>query len=332
MTPAVSVVIPSKNGALRLVETLAALANQACQAPFEVIVVDDGSDDGTAEVASRTELRDGSVRVVRHPASKGRGAARNSGVDVALGAVVLFLDDDMTARPGVVEAHRVFHQTTDAAARGNVTLADPGQDSCFARFLRREEAFELQQLLANAGDLPFGLSQSGHLSVRRSAFVDAGGFDTSITQYGFEDIDLGYRLRQRGVRLAFLPAAHSVHRAFMTDLTRYLDRHWEAGRAAKQWVERNPGGEFREYLRLDPPASLGALRVPAGLAALRLTNRMLLRPSIRRIAGSPAGFGALRGLLRAGEALAFDRLVHFGYHVARDVRYFQGYFGERKPR
>jgi glycosyltransferase involved in cell wall biosynthesis len=323
--PTLSVVIPSRDGAGRLRTTLASIAEQQGSENVEVVVVDDGSADGTAEAA----LSWGAARVVRHETARGRGAACNSGVEAARGEVVVLLDDDMTLRPGALETHRSFHAAQPGvAARARVVLAPVEQDSCFRRFLAREEAGEELRLVANRSSLPFALSQTGHFSIRRDALLDAGGFDTSITRYGFEDIELGYRLTERGIRLAYLPEAESIHRAYMTDLNRYLARHVETGVVARQLAERYPEGPFRTYLRVDSPRELGVGRDPAGLVALRVSNRLLLRPWFRRVLGSRGGFAALRGVLRAAEALRFDRAAHFGYHVARDVRYFQGYFGE----
>lgn len=327
-----SVVIPSRNGSARIPITLASIAEQRVEAPVEVVVVDDGSDDGTADAAQRCALPWGAPRVIRRSAGSGRSAACNAGVAQASGAVVVLLDDDMTLAPGALEAHRAFHaNNARAAARARVTLLPAPADSSFQRFLVREEAGQERSLEARAAALPFPLCQTGHFSIRRDVLLEVGGLDESIARYGFEDIELGYRLEQCSVALRYLPQAGSIHRAYMTDLDRYLERHLEAGVVARQLAQRHPTGPFREYLRVDPPATLGVLREPAGLVALRVSNRWLLRPLVRRALGSRAGFAALRALLRAGEALGLDPAVHFGYHVARDVRYFQGYFGE-EPR
>ena len=208
-----------------------------------------------------------------------------------------------------------------------MVLAPGEHDSCFQRFLVREEAMQEQSLRKRPDDLPFPLCQTGHFSVRRGVLLDVGAFDTTITRYGFEDIELGYRLAQRGVRIAYLPGAESLHRGYVTDLDRYLERHLEAGIVARQIAERHPSGPFRDYLRVDGPRRLGMGRDPTGLVALRISNRLLLRAPFRRALGSRAGFALLRSLLRVGETVGFERAVHFGYHVARDVRYFQGYFG-----
>jgi glycosyltransferase involved in cell wall biosynthesis len=324
-----SVVVPSRNGAARLPETLASIGAQELDAEVDVIVVDDGSTDGTAGVAAGWTLPWGRPRVLSHARGQGRAAACNTGLAAALGGVVVLLDDDMTLLPGTLRAHARLHAAHPRTAmRARITLARPPQGSCFARFSAREEAQQEETLLRHREDVPFALCLTGHFSAPKQVLQEVGGFDATISRYGFEDIELGYRLSRAGVRLRYEPAAASMHRAHAVDLATYLERQGEAGAVARQLAERHPEGPFRSYLRVDPPPELGLGRDPAGLVALRVANRMLLRAPVRRALGSRPGFAGLRALLRAGEALHLDPLVHFGYHLARDIRYFQGYFGE----
>jgi glycosyltransferase involved in cell wall biosynthesis len=327
--PGLSVVIPSRDGAARLPETLASVARQEVSCEVDVLVVDDGSSDETRDAAAGVFLPWGPVSVLRHEAGRGRAAACNTGLAAARAPVILLLDDDMTLEPGALEAHRAFHERRGReAALGRIVLAPGAPDSCFRRFLVQEQAFREDALRGTRNDVPFPMCLTGHFSAPRGVLEDAEGFDASIARYGFEDIDLGYRLHRAGVRITYLPAARSIHRAYMTDLGRYLARQREAGLVARQLAERYPDGPFREYLRVDGPPRLGLGASPAGLVGLRLANRLLLVRPIRHLLGSHAGFEALLRVLAASERAGLDRLVHFGYHVARDVRYFQGCFDD----
>lgn len=329
--PELSIVIPSRNGEERLPETLASIAADAESVAVEVIVVDDGSTDRTADVASRARLPSGPPRVFRRDGPPGRAAACNLGVQHARGGTVLILDDDMTVEPGTLAAHRDRHRAARReAALGRIRLArPPGRPTCFRRFLEREQAFRERSLLEHAEDVPFHLCLTGHFSAPRAVLLEASGFDETIRRYGLEDIEFAYRLAGDGVRLRYLPAAVTTHRAHATTLDRYLARHIEVGRVARQLARVHPEGPFRDYLRVDPPSRLGIGSDPAGLALLRLAHRLLLHRAARRLLGSSAGFAAFRLVLRALEAARLDRAAHFGYHVAADLRYFQGYFGEK---
>src|SRR6266487_1263851 len=100
-----SVVIPARNMAYSLPAVLDSIATQQTAAPFEVIVVDDGSTDGTSDLARQHPLRPGVIRI---PHCRGAATARNAGVALAEGQTVLFADADMVLPP---------HALADVAAR-----------------------------------------------------------------------------------------------------------------------------------------------------------------------------------------------------------------------
>ncbi|MBL8674899.1 MAG: glycosyltransferase family 2 protein, partial [Rhodospirillales bacterium] len=109
----VSVVVPTYNRAARLAALLRCLEEQPAPSSFEVLVCDDGSTDGTREVAALfgRRLR---LRYLFQPDEGFRaGAARNLGIDAAKGDLVLFLDDDQLVAPDFLDAHRRAHR--DAA-------------------------------------------------------------------------------------------------------------------------------------------------------------------------------------------------------------------------
>jgi len=329
-TPALSVVIPTRNGEKRIGPTLRAIADQDVGAPVEVIVVDDGSTDRSGEKASSIELPFGRCRVIRHSPSLGRAAACNRGVEAARAGLVVLLDDDMTLQPGALAAHQALHSSArePVAALGRIALPAEEKRGCFARFLAREDAHRERLLSESPGDVSFVLFLTGHLSISRAAFLAAGGFDDRIRWYGFEDIEFGYRLSQRGILRRYLPEAESIHRTEVGTLDHYLSRQSECGRVAAQLARRYPDGPFRDYLRVDPPPTLGVGRDPIGLVGMRVSNRMLLHPRICKTLASPLVWRMLQLAIRAGERVRLDRLVHFAYYFARDVRYFDGYFAE----
>ena len=98
-TPAVTVVVPTRGRAAYLEVTLGSLLRQRTGTPHEIIVVDDGSADATRDVAARA-----GVRCVSHGASRGLNAARNTGIREGRGLLLAFVDDDVEAPPGWLEA------------------------------------------------------------------------------------------------------------------------------------------------------------------------------------------------------------------------------------
>jgi glycosyltransferase involved in cell wall biosynthesis len=187
--PRISVVIATKDRAAFLEGALASFAAQQGAPAFEVVVVDNGSSDRTREVASRYgERSDIAVRYA-FVAEPNRGAARNAGIAIAQGAIVAFVDDDVVVPPGFLAAHAAAHAGSlfPAAVSGPI-LNVPD---------------------AAARPKPSGANYSRaffctcNVSVPRSALIAAGNFDERFNLYGWEDTELGLRLRRRDVRRVF---------------------------------------------------------------------------------------------------------------------------------
>lgn len=187
--PFFSVVMPVLNGGADLDRCLAALRRSAFQ-DWELIVVDDGSSDGSPERAAAA-----GARVLSSGGRRGPGAARNLGAGQALGAYIFFLDADC-------EVH------SDTLSRAAVALeSDPVLDAVFgsydddplaggfvARFKNLTHHYVHQRSRPEAGTFWAGCG-----AVRRSTFLEVGGFDAELfPRPSIEDIELGYRLHERG--------------------------------------------------------------------------------------------------------------------------------------
>ena len=209
-TPAVSVVIPTYQRRESVQRAIEALAGQTL-APdaYEVVVSIDGSDDGTREMLEA--LRVGfPLRSLWHP-NRGRAAARNAGVDAARGSLVLFLDDDMVATPGLLAAHLEAHTSSHGhpakrAVIGSapIVTSPPSPLTLYlaARFQERLDT------LARPGRAPrFNEAYTGNLSLARATLLEVGGFDESFQAYGHEDYEFALRLIKAGGELRFSPAA-----------------------------------------------------------------------------------------------------------------------------
>jgi glycosyltransferase involved in cell wall biosynthesis len=217
-----SVVIATRNRAALLDEALASLRAQAGVPEFETIVVDNGSRDATREVAERhgvTYLFEGRPN---------RSLARNAGIAAASGEFVLFIDDDVVLPPYFVAAHARAHS-----------------ESIFPRVVTgpiiNVPAADVRPVptLRNGSNAYFCTC---NVSVPRSALEAVGGFDESFDKYGWEDTELGVRLRHFDVRRRFVWEAYLWHiKPPETEtLDAALEKTIEKARMAAKFLRKDP--------------------------------------------------------------------------------------------
>jgi glycosyltransferase involved in cell wall biosynthesis len=197
----ISVVIPTRNRAALLDESLASLAAQTASGGFEVIVVSDGSTDDTTAVCDRWAGQMPLV-FVESPAA-GISVAKNIGVDAATAPLLLFFDDDDVADPNLVARHLEMHRLyplEHVAVLGHTDWSP------------RLEVTEVMRFVTEVGCYLFGYPHlrsgqaydyrffwGGRSSCKRSLLVRAGGFRPEFT-FGSEDIEAGFRICRMLVR------------------------------------------------------------------------------------------------------------------------------------
>ncbi|HXW76006.1 MAG TPA: glycosyltransferase [Candidatus Eremiobacteraceae bacterium] len=188
--PAASVVIATRDRARLLAQCLDALARQTASGRFEVIVVDNASADGTPDVIAQAARRDAAVRGI-HVAMPNRAKARNAGIALAEGALIVFCDDDTLPPAGFVDAHLSAH----AEAKRTVVSGPIINVPDVAHLPPPAHRFYSRAFLCTC-----------NASVSRADLLAVDGFDEGFELYGWEDTDLGVagdvleRRRLRGIR------------------------------------------------------------------------------------------------------------------------------------
>jgi peptidoglycan/xylan/chitin deacetylase (PgdA/CDA1 family)/glycosyltransferase involved in cell wall biosynthesis len=248
--PFVSVVIPSYNRRESLAEVLAALGQQTYPAHrFEVVVVLDGSADGSREMLELliNGAWRGRIAALWQP-NQGAGRARNRGAAAARGDVLVFLDDDVVPGRGLLEAHARAH----AARPGDVVLgrlrfAARGPRSVIVDW--EAEWYERHFGELARPDYAFGCWDlfAGNVSLARRDFLAAGGFDEAFTSYGCEDWELGLRLLKSGRRFRYCGDAVGVHH-YAVDVAGWLHHAYWDGRSEVRFARKHP--EIKHALQL----------------------------------------------------------------------------------
>ena len=302
----VSVVIPTYDRRERLQRVLAALAAQDVGG-FEVVVVSDGSTDGTDD-----DLASGATPlpvVAERQDNAGPAAARNRGVALASRDVVLFLDDDVVPAPHLVGAHVEAHRRLgdDVVVIGPM-LNPP--DHPMVPWIRWEQAMLQKQYDAlERGDYEATARQfyTGNASVRRRHVVDVGGFNAAYRRA--EDVELAFRLRDHGLAFAFEPAAVGLH---------YAERSFDTWLDIAATYGRNDVAFVRE----------GRIETDGWIAQNYRSRHPLVRALTRTFVARPRGADVVsRGLRRVaaiGQAAHVEAVNRQALSGIYNLAYYRG--------
>jgi glycosyltransferase involved in cell wall biosynthesis len=239
-----SIVVPTHNRARKLKRSLAHLLQLAEIDRCEVIVVNDGSTDGT--VAVLEELRRSRPEILRvlTVANGGPGHARNRGVAVARCNRILFVDDDVFPRPGMIESHSRMLDAGYAGSQGLLPWHHEISQTPLLRYIDSSGSEFAFDQVEDASRLDFRHVYTGNFAVLRDEFLKVGGFDEGCFNRdlgfsAFEDSVLGYQLGQNGARLALNKEAVADHLRDMTE-EEFLRKERKVGYIFGHLIEKYP--------------------------------------------------------------------------------------------
>lgn len=285
-----SVIIPTYNRAKILQECLQALLQQTVPLKdFEVIIVDDGSTDDTKKVVHDMKKdfaphvrQAGSLNYI-YQANKGQGIARNTALQEVKGNIVVLIGDDIIPEKNFLHEHLRYHLRygqENEAVLGFTTWhpAIPvspfmnwmtNGSTIFGKFGGHQFAYEK---LKGKTEADYNFFYTSNISLKR-ALLQKYPFDPSFSGYGWEDIELGYRLTQReGLRLYYCPEAIGYHHHFMTEES-LANRMRNIGKSA--WIFQRKYPQLKKVPPLWKHFIFWILARPGLIQLFKMTNRDL---------------------------------------------------------
>jgi len=261
-----SIIIPTFNGASRIGNCLDSLVNQAAGRNVEILVVDDGSTDSTANAVRGYS----SVRLISQ-ANAGPASARNRGALEAQGRVLLFTDDDCVPMADWLDA--MLSPFKDPAVVGAKGVYRTHQKSLAARFVQIEYE-DKYRLMADLPSIDFIDTYSA--AFRRDRFLEMTGYDTSFPVACAEDIELSYRMSARGWKMKFVPSA-IVYHTHPDTFSRYLKKKYKFAFWRMLAVRKNPSKGVKDS---HTPQIMKVQLLFAPALLLAMTLDLAARPTI----------------------------------------------------
>jgi glycosyltransferase involved in cell wall biosynthesis len=231
----VSIIVPTFNGGARIGRCLDALLEQTSSSNFEIIVINDGSNDDTVHVVGGYPK----VKLVTQ-SNAGPAAARNRGAQEARGTIILFTDDDCVPEPDWLES--MLEPFIDPEVVGTKGAYRTHQKELLARFVQVEYE-DRYRLMSRRLWIDFVDTYSA--AFRRHRFLEMNGYDTSFPVACAEDIELSYRMSARGWKMKFVPHAIVFH-THPNSLWHYLKKKYKFAFWRVLAVHKNPNKAVKD--------------------------------------------------------------------------------------
>lgn len=249
--PKVSFLLCSYNRAEKVEQCLSALKSQSVSVDsYEVVCINDGSTDLTGEkMLSYLQTHPGIY--VEHDRNRALAAARNTAIKASRGELLAFINDDTYPTQNFVEEHLKTHEARvgeSIAVFGVIPFIDSLRNRLFSRMLIERNLYFSFTGKEENKVYPFWNFITGNLSVPRRVFLENDiWFDETFLRYGFEDIECGYRLCEKGLRIFHNPRAEVIHDHKIT-IENYVTRAVDNAINLLQFAEKHRNSKVWNYV------------------------------------------------------------------------------------
>jgi len=221
--PTLSIIIPTRNRPADLLKTSIEAFRKQLPSDGEIIVVDDDS-------RKPVQLHDSSIVVLHQPAS-GPAAARNRGIKRATGDIIFITGDDIIPQPGLLAEHlstHMLHPEETVSVLGFTTWDPNSYITPFMNWLENGGPQFKYWDIIDSQNVYYGHLYTSNISFKRDFLIDNGLFDERFRYAAWEDIELGRRLKDKGLRIIYNKNAIAFH-DHPTSISKYLKRMKLAG-------------------------------------------------------------------------------------------------------
>ena len=240
----VSIIIPVYNRKEMVRKASEFLFNQNyAKENYEIVVVDDGSTDGTEEMVN--SLSPPCRLVYLHQDRKGPHIARNLGIENAQGKIIIFIDSDVFAPPNFIDEHMRFHRRFKNVIVSGPTVRTDKLKDVFSDIKRRK----FRESLAWSGPSLI----TSNLSVKREFLLKVGGFDGEFVGMGWHDWELGLRLKKLGLKVKRNVEAivyHYKRKRRLLDIPSLCEKRRERGINAVLYYKKHPSLKVKMGIRV----------------------------------------------------------------------------------
>jgi Predicted glycosyltransferases len=252
-----SIIIPTYNRCDTLEKTLSGYLHQSHSDIIdEIIIIDDGSDSinkqRNKEIVANIQQKSKFEVIYQYQKNEGPAQARNIGITCASGDYILITGDDIVPHENLVKEHFQYHENYDAD--GNVCVLGRIQWPIRMKitpFMQYINEMGLQfgySLITDKNDLPFSFFYTSNISLNRSFLKKDALFDTDFPYAAWEDIELAYRLKKRGLKIIYNENAIAYHyHTISFDSFRF--RQEKCGYSAMIFYQKHP--ELKEFLQVN---------------------------------------------------------------------------------
>ena len=210
---------------------------------YEIIVVDDGSRDGTEKMV-KGKNPSCTLKYLRHKERKGQSKAKNLGINHAQGEVIIFIDDDVFCPPQFIREHMRYHEKYDHVIVDGPAINTDKTDSLFNDKKKRILAFL---------DFFGAIFVTSNTSCKKESLIKAGGFDEEFgKKFGWQDRELGFRLRKMGVKRKKNRRAYVLHfkqKESLDNFGQLLRKEKERGMNAVIFYNKHPMRKIRHQVK-----------------------------------------------------------------------------------